>query len=149
MSNFSLRKHWWVESGWSHLLLQVFIQSLCLFIETFPLIQTLIVLSQNQLIYKISSQYLKRLQIKIRKTKFSQRAITPVKVSQVWRNSNLIWQIHIPNFKLISQKTAEKSLENRSVTDRQTDRQTASKLRSPGKPIQYYWGCMCLGPNRV
>ena len=47
--------------------------------------------------------------------------------------------MHIPNFKSISQKTAEKSLENRSVTDRQTDRrtdgrkdrQTASKLRVP------------------
>ena len=42
------------------------------------------------------------------------------------------WQAHIPHFKSISQKTAEKSLENWSVTDGHTDWQTATKLKVPG-----------------
>ena len=61
-------------------------------------------------------QYLKRQQRKDGKTKFQQRAITPVKVGQAWRNSHLICfmsrQIHMPNFKSISQKMAVKSSEN-------------------------------------
>ena len=54
----------------------------------------------------------------IRKTKFLQRALTPVKVGQAWQNSNLICikskAIYIQNFNWISQKTAEKSPENRN-----------------------------------
>ena len=42
--------------------------------------------------------------------------MTPVKVGQAWQNTNLIyimlWQIHIPIVKSISQKAAEKSPEN-------------------------------------
>ena len=53
---------------------------------------------------------------KFGKTSFLQRALTPVKEGQAWRNSNLSCieskAIHIQNFNWISQKTAEKSLEN-------------------------------------
>ena len=62
-------------------------------------------------------QYLKRLQGNVWKTKFLQRAITPVKVCQAWWNLNLIcimsMSIHIPDFNSKSQKTTEKSLENK------------------------------------
>ena len=79
-------------------------------------IQNWCVSSQKQFIYKILIEYLKRLQKKVRKTEIEQTAITPVKIVQAWRNSNLICftslQIHIPNFKSISQNTAEKSMEN-------------------------------------
>ena len=76
----------------------------------------LVCFMSQKFIYQISSQYLKRRQRKVWKTKFLQRAITPVKGGQPWPNWNLScimsWQIHIPNFKSISQSTAEKSLEN-------------------------------------
>ena len=75
--------------------------------------------------------------------------ITPVEVGQAWRKSNLIcilsWQIHILNFKSISQKTAEKSLENWSVTDGQTDWQTDWQTDSeqtkspPGRKLKTHW----------
>ena len=39
-------------------------------------------LSQNQVIHQMSSQYLKRLQRKVRKTKFEQREATPLEVGQ-------------------------------------------------------------------
>ena len=83
-------------------------------------IQTWSVLCQYQFIYQISSQYLNRLQRKVRKTEFLRRAITPVKVRQVWQISNLICimsiLIHIPNFKSTFQKAEEKSLENKVST---------------------------------
>ena len=73
-------------------------------------------LSQKQFIYKISIEYIKRLQRKVWKTIFEQRAITPVKIGKAVQNLNLIcfmsWQIHKPNFKSISQKTTEKIPEN-------------------------------------
>ena len=50
-------------------------------------------------------------------TKFKQRAITHVKVRQTQQKSNLICimsrQIHIQNFKSLSQKTGEISPENK------------------------------------
>ena len=71
--------------------------------------------------YQISIQYLKRMQRRVWKTKFQQRAITPVKVRKAWQNSNLnsikSKPIHLPNFKSISQKTAEKSPENLIFTN--------------------------------
>ena len=74
------------------------------------------VLSQKQFKYQIAIEYLKRLQRKVRKTKFEQRAITPVKIGQARQNLNLTCfisrQIHISNFKSIFQTTAEKSPEN-------------------------------------
>ena len=69
------------------------------------------------------------------------KGLTSVKVGQGWRNSNLIcimsWQIHKPDLKSISEKTADKSPENWSVTDRLTDRQTDSEQTKspPGKPV--------------
>ena len=52
---------------------------------------------------------------KVRKVKLMQRVMTHVK-DQKKQKSNLIciisWQIHIPNFKFLSEKAAEKSLEN-------------------------------------
>ena len=66
--------------------------------------------------YEISSQYVERKQRKDRKMKFIQRAVTHVKVGQTQQKSNLICimsrQIYITNFRSISQKTGEKSLEN-------------------------------------
>ena len=77
--------------------------------------------------YQISGQYHKKQERKVRKTKFLLKAIT-----QTWQKSNLICmmsrQIHIPNFKSISERTTEKSSENRVdghrvdwLTDGQTD----------------------------
>ena len=54
----------------------------------------------------------------IRKTKFLRRALSPVKVGQAWQNANWVCieskAIYIQNFDWISQKTAEKSPENRN-----------------------------------
>ena len=54
---------------------------------------------------------------KFGKYKFLQKALTPVKEGQAWRNWNLICieskAIHIQNCNWISQKTAEKSPENK------------------------------------
>ena len=65
---------------------------------------------------QIHKPNLKSIFQKLRKTKFEQRTITPIKLSHAWQNSNLIciiwWQIHTLNLKSISQKTAEKSPEN-------------------------------------
>ena len=44
------------------------------------------VFSQKQFIYKILTEYLKRLQRKVRETEIEQTAITPVKIGQAWRN---------------------------------------------------------------
>ena len=53
---------------------------------------------------------------KLGKLNLSKGQSSPVKVGQVWRKLNLIcvksWQIHIPNFKSIAQKTTEKSMVN-------------------------------------
>ena len=61
------------------------------------------------------------------------------------------WQIHLPNFKSISQKRAEKSSEKWSVTDWLTDIQTGSKLRVPrhaGRGLEMLkWGKSSKQPN--
>ena len=71
------------------------------------------------------------------KLNFCKKAMAPVKVSQAWLKSNL-WQIHIPNFKSISQKTAEKSLKNWSVwrTDGRTDGEQTKSPPPPPKPVE-------------
>ena len=74
-------------------------------------------------------------EIKIQRT-----IITPVKEDQVWRNSNLICimsvTLHIPNFKSLSQKTAEKSLEN--LTANCYGETDGEQTKSPtGKPVGY------------
>ena len=54
---------------------------------------------------------------KVQKTLSLQSAISEEKISKICQKSNLICitsrQIHIPNYKSISQKTGEKSLENK------------------------------------
>ena len=58
--------------------------------------------------------------------------MTPVKLGHAWRNSKLIcimsWQIHIPNFKSIFQKTAEKSLENSILAKGNNSRKSKSSV---------------------
>ena len=72
------------------------------------------VLFDVKFLHQIWSQYFKRLQRKVRKTKFEQRAITPIKVGQAWRYSNLIcimrWQFHTPNLKSISLKKMQRKV---------------------------------------
>ena len=90
--------------------------------------------------HHISIQCLKRRQKSLENLILA-KGNAPVEVCQVWQNSNLIWimlwQIHIPNFKSIYQKTTEKSPENWSVTDRLTDGQTDSEQINslPGKLV--------------
>ena len=83
------------------------------------------VLSWNQFIYQTSNQYLKRLQRKVRKTKFLQKAITPVKVGQAWWNSNLIcimsMPIHLSNIsnqylKRLQRKVWKSKFQQRAIT---------------------------------
>ena len=69
---------------------------------------------------------------KVWKTKYQQRAKTPVKVGQALQNSKLIyimlWPIHIPNFMPISQKTTEKSLESLILAKGNNSRKSRSSV---------------------
>ena len=76
------------------------------------------VLCQENFIYQISSEYLKRLHRKVQKSECLQRAISHVKEGQARQNWNLVCitsrqiHIHVPNFKSLSEKMAEKRTEN-------------------------------------
>ena len=81
----------------------------------------------------------------VRKTKFMQRALTPVKLGQAWRNTNLICiqskAIHILNFNWISQKTAEKmqqkKFEQRAITPVKICQVRQNLICIKSKPINY------------
>ena len=72
----------------------------------------------KKFIYQISSQYHKRRERKVWKTYFLQRAITHVNIDETRQKSNfciiciMSRQIHILNFKSVSQKLGEKSPKN-------------------------------------
>ena len=79
------------------------------------------ILRQDKFTYQIPSQYFTKWKRKVRKTNIQAKGNNSCKSRSTQQNSNLIcitWrQIHIQNFKWISQKTAEKSPETQILAN--------------------------------